>query len=154
MLRRRKICTGREREGCKKEALVETRSPQAVLPFLPPPLLLMSGLRRQRNRRSVRCQRTSCGCFQRTLLARDLQPPQLAPAARWDSSFPILLCILLTFVSYSLLLVVQSCSEHDLLGQDGLLLLLLPRHVHRLHLRPALPPVDRGAVQCSGAKPG
>ena len=34
------------------------------------------------------------------LLARDLQRPQLAPAPRWDSSFPILLCIILTLASW------------------------------------------------------
>ena len=86
----------------QKGGLVETMSPQAALPFLPPPTL-MSGLRQQQRqrRRSVASAQAAAaaaggGLVQASnerLLARDLQPPQLAPAARWDSSFPILLCI-------------------------------------------------------------
>ena len=136
--------------------MVETMSPQAALPFLPPPplLLLVSGLRRHRRnrRRSVRCQRTSCCCcccwFQRTLAGARLT------AATVGTSAPLgfILPHPTLHITHFSLLVVHSCSQQDLVGQDGLL--LPPRHVARLRLRPALPPVDRGAVQCSGSKPG
>ena len=94
-------CTGggkhaqreRGREKCKKEALVETmfrlrlRFPSSLLA---PPLLLMSGLRRQQQRnrvRSVASAQAAAGSNER-LLARDFQRAQLAPASRWDSFFP------------------------------------------------------------------